>query len=94
MRVQKETIIRTIVLIVALLNQLLVFLGKDKFAISENDVYQYASCIVTVLASLWNWWKNNSFTEEAIAADEALMIMKAEKKEEIKIKESDENLIF
>ena len=80
MKVTKETIIRTIVLIIALANQVLAFLGKDLFPISEEEVYQYATAITTVAASVWAWWRNNSFTQEALAADEALREMKKEKK--------------
>ena len=90
MKVTKTTILRTIVLALALFNQVLAFLGKEVFPISEEEVYQYATAITTVLASVWAWWKNNSFTQEALAADEAMKEMKKDKKAEKKIKEEDE----
>jgi SPP1 family holin len=37
---------------------------------SDEQIYQGVSAIVAVIATLWAWWKNNSFTKEAIEADE------------------------
>lgn len=70
MKVKTETIIRTIVLILALANQVLAIYGKQKIPITEDEIYQLITLIVTIGASLWTWWKNNSFTQPAIQADE------------------------
>lgn len=72
MKVKTETIIRTIVLILALANQVLAIYGKEKIPITEDEVYQIVTLIVTIASSLWAWWKNNSFTAPAIKADEYL----------------------
>jgi SPP1 family holin len=72
MKIKTETIIRTIVLILALANQVLAIYGKEKIPITEDEVYQLVTLIVTVVTSLWAWWKNNSFTLPAIKADEYL----------------------
>lgn len=90
MKVTKETILRTTVLIIALANQVLAFLGKDLFPISEEEVYQYATALTTVAASVWAWWRNNSFTQEALAADEAMKEMKRDRKAQRKVIEKDE----
>jgi len=71
-RIKTDTIIRTIVLIVALINQVLAILGKEAFPITEDEVYQVVTLIVTIGASVWAWWKNNSFTSAAIEADKVL----------------------
>ena len=44
---------------------------------SDEQIYQGVSAIVAVIATLWAWWKNNSFTSAAIAGD----IVKNEAKE-------------
>lgn len=70
MKVKTETIIRTIVLILALANQVLAIYGKQKIPITEDEVYQLITLIITIGSAMWAWWKNNSFTQPAIKADE------------------------
>lgn len=70
MKVKAETIIRTIVLILALANQVLAIMGKQAIPVTEDEVYQLVTLLITIGAALWNWWKNNSFTQPAIQADE------------------------
>ena len=77
-RVKPETIIRTIVLILALANQVLAIYGKQAIPITEDDVYQTVTLIVTVGSALWAWWKNNSFTGPAIEADEYMEKLRQE----------------
>ena len=76
--VKVHTIARTIILALALINQILAIAGKDKIPVIESDIYQICSLAVTVGSAVWSWWKNNSFTKSAIAADN----YKAELKEE------------
>ena len=70
MRVKKETIIRTVVTFLALINSVLVIMGKDKLPWTEDEVYQACSAVLAVATGIWSWWKNNSFTFAAIKADE------------------------
>lgn len=72
MNVKTDTIIRTIVLALALINQVLAIVGVEAIPIAEEDVYQIVTIIVTVGASVWAWWKNNSFTKAAIIGDMAM----------------------
>ena len=37
---------------------------------SDEEIYMGLTAVFTVAAAVWAWWKNNSFTENAIAADE------------------------
>lgn len=76
---KKETIIRTVVLLISLLNQLLTVFGKNPLPFSDTAVYEGVSLLCTVGASLWAWWKNNSFTSAAIAADAYLQELKGGK---------------
>ena len=71
-KIEKSTIVRTAVLAFALLNQILTISGKSPLPISDEEVGQAVSTAVTAAASLWAWWKNNSFTQAAIAADAEL----------------------
>lgn len=75
--VSKGTIARTAMLIFALVNQILTICGWNPLPFSEEAVYEAASVLLTVGASLWAWWKNNSFTKEAIAADRMKDALKA-----------------
>ena len=70
--VKKDTIIRTIVLIVALINQAFTLSGKNPLPFEDDEIVNVLSYAFTAAASLWAWWKNNSFTENAIKADKVL----------------------
>lgn len=79
-KVKPDTIIRTIVLILALANQVLAIMGKQAIPVTEDEVYQLVTLLITIGAALWSWWKNNSFTLPAIKADEYLEKLRREKK--------------
>lgn len=81
MKVKTETIIRTIVLALALINQALAIFGKEALPITEDEVfeiYRFITYIITLCASMWAWWKNNSFTQPAIKADEYMEQLRKE----------------
>lgn len=71
-KIEKGTIVRTGVLVFALANQALTISGRSPLPFSENEVGQAVSMALTVGASLWAWWKNNSFTQAALAGDEVM----------------------
>ena len=79
-KVKPATIIRTIVLILALANQVLAIMGKQAIPVTEDEVYQLVTLLITIGAALWSWWKNNSFTLPAIKADEYLAKLRKEMK--------------
>ena len=76
MQIKKDTIVRTIVLIIALLNQALAIFGKEAFPVTEDQVYQLVTLLITTGAAVWAWWQNNSFTRHAIMADDYLKELK------------------
>lgn len=76
MKIATDTIIRTIVLVFALINQVLTSTGKNPLPFSNEDFYEIITMIVTVGAAIWAWWKNNSFTKEAIEADAQMRLNK------------------
>ena len=71
MKVSKGTLIRTIVLGFALLNQSLTIAGKNPLPWSSAEIEQAAAMVLTTVASITAWWKNNSFTTAAIVGDQA-----------------------
>lgn len=80
MKIKKGTIIRTILLAVALVNQILTIAGKSPLPISDEQLETLVSTAITVVIAVINWWKNNSFTSLAIEADE---MRKCVKKSEV-----------
>ena len=72
-----ETIVRTIILVIALANQALAICGKQAFPVTEDQVYQVVSLVVTIGSAVWAWWKNNSFTHAAIEGDKIKDAIKA-----------------
>ena len=76
MKISKETVIRTLVLLVALVNQVLTALGKNPLPFSDDLIYEVVTLAVTIGAAAWGWWKNNSFTKAAIEADQYMKELK------------------
>lgn len=66
------TIVRLIVMILSMVNMLLTVNGKNPLPWSEDEMYMGLSQAAAILTTVWTWWKNNSFTKEAIKADEYL----------------------
>lgn len=65
-----QTWARTLVLVLALISQLCVILGKRTEAIDIDQWQEYVTYALTVGASIAAWWKNNSFTRNAQVADD------------------------
>ncbi|MEE1049692.1 MAG: phage holin [Clostridia bacterium] len=78
MKISAGTAARTIWLAVALLNQVLIILGKEVIPFAEDDIYQVTSLIFTAAAAIAAWWKNNSFTKAAKEADLLMKQMKTQ----------------
>ena len=71
-KIKVATITRTAVLFLALANQILSATGHSPIPVDDAQLEQLISTGMTVGAAIWAWWKNNSFTKEAIAADNYL----------------------
>lgn len=67
-----QTWARTLVLLLALISQLCVILGKRTEAIDVDQWQEYVTYAFTALAAVVSWWKNNSFTKDAQVADSTI----------------------
>lgn len=71
-----DTIIRTILAGLALLNAVLVMLGKAPLDLDENTIYVVGSGIASLVTTFWAWWKNNSVTRAALIGDDVMRSIK------------------
>lgn len=69
-KISAGTIARTIALVLALINQILTTTGHPVIPISDETITELISLCATIVASVIAWWKNNSFTQAALAGDE------------------------
>lgn len=81
MNVSKETIVRVAIAAIAVINAVAVMLGAPQnfLQIDESTIgaiYEGVSALFTVAATIWVTWKNNSFTEPAITADNVKNLLK------------------
>jgi len=72
MKIAGGTITRTVILTFALLNQILAALGKSPIPITDEEIQTIVTTVITIIAAVSAWWKNNSFTSEAVRADHYL----------------------
>ena len=70
--ISKGTIIRTTLLVLALINQVLTASGINPIPYDSQEVELFMSTLLTGVTAVMAWWKNNSFTQKAIEADEKL----------------------
>ncbi|MCY8384394.1 phage holin [Bacillus haynesii] len=75
----KGTVVRTVLLFIALVNQTLIMFGKAALPISEDQVntladalYLAGSTIFTIVTTLVAWYKNNYVTGKGKLQKEAL----------------------
>ena len=69
-KISVSTVARTACLLLALTNQVLSACGKPVLPIESETVEQLVTAGITTMAALVAWWKNNSFTTNAIKADQ------------------------
>lgn len=81
-KITAGTIARTIILILALVNQLLTATGHSIIPIADETITQIVSVLFTVITALIAWWKNNSFTKAARYGDKAMNTYREAEKNE------------
>lgn len=72
MKITKGTLVRTIMLIIVLINMILKHLGIELINVDENAVLEIVETLIEIAVIVVSFWKNNSFTDKAIKADEFL----------------------
>ncbi|MDR1805562.1 MAG: SPP1 phage holin family protein [Clostridium sp.] len=68
---------RLLALLLSFVNAALNAMGKNPLPISEEEAYQALSLLVAAICAAVSFWKNNSFTAAAQAADKVLEERKA-----------------
>lgn len=76
-KISAGTVARTLILVLALVNQCLTIAGISPLPIEDDTITQLVSLAFTVVSAGITWWKNNSFTSAAVAADEKLKELKS-----------------
>ncbi|MDA1476150.1 phage holin [Bacillus changyiensis] len=73
------TVIRSVLLFIALINQTLIMFGKGALPISEDQVntladalYKVGSTVFTIITSIVAWFKNNYVTNKGKRQKEVL----------------------
>ena len=74
--ISPATYTRYILMIIAIINMLLNAFKINPIEVSENEVYQVVSNILTCVLFVINTWKNNSVTNSAITADQYMKDLK------------------
>ena len=72
MKISKGTIVRTIMLIIVIINMILQHFGLDIINVDESQVLSFVEIVIELAVIIVSFWKNNSFTDNAIKADEFL----------------------
>lgn len=77
-----DTIVRTIVMFIALINGVCALMGWAPLELDEDMVYAAVSGVALIGSTLWAWWKNNPITPAAQEAQAYLVELKAGEKGE------------
>lgn len=72
MKIDKTTLIRTVILFISVINIVLELFGIKAIPIEDEMVSEVISVGLLLYSVISAWWHNNSFTREAKQADEYL----------------------
>lgn len=76
MKISKGTIVRTIAILLVILNRVLQHFGLDIINVDENMILTFLEALIEIAIIIVGFWKNNSYSEKAIRADEFLKELK------------------
>ena len=76
MNISKGTIVRTIMLVIVIINIILQHFGLDIINVNESEILSLVEILLELAVIVVSFWKNNSFTEKAIEADKFLKKLK------------------
>ena len=69
MKISTVTITITVILALALINQVLTISGHSPLPIEDEAVTELIATSATIITATIAWYKNNSFSQEAIKGD-------------------------
>ena len=72
MNISKGTIVRTIMMVLVILNIILERKGIDVINVSESEVLMLVETVIELAIIVVGFWKNNSYSKNAIKADKYL----------------------
>ena len=72
MKITKSTIVRTILVLLVIVNFVLERCGVDIIPTDESQILMIVETLIEIAIIAVGFWKNNSFSEKAIKADEFL----------------------
>lgn len=78
MKISKGTIVRTVMIVLVIVNMVLGRMGYDVIDVDENQVLEIVEILIEIAIIIVGFWKNNSYTEKAIKADEFLKGLREE----------------
>ena len=76
-KVTKGTVVRTILMVVVLINLALKAMGHEVINLDESSLTKFIECGVNAVTLILCFWKNNSFTDAAKTADFYLQKIRA-----------------
>ncbi len=85
MKVSTGTIVRTVILALALFNQVMVATGHPVIDLENDTVETFVNTAATIITAIIGWWKNNSFTGPALIGDWAMNQARAKARKEKRI---------
>lgn len=74
--ISKGTIVRTIMLLIVIVNLILKACGKPLIDIEEHTLFYWLEVVLEIGVIITTFWKNNSFSKAAIRADNFMRKLK------------------
>ena len=81
MKISKSTIIRAILVAIVIINFVLEKLGVDLIPVNESLIAMIVETAIEIAVIVVGFWKNNSFSQAAIRADEFLKELRSDESE-------------
>ncbi len=83
MKIEKGTIVRTILMVIACINLVLKMNGKSPIELTESELLICIDTIIDFAIIVIGFWKNNSFSQNAIKADIYLQGLRNQQMEDL-----------
>lgn len=75
-KISKGTVVRTVMIIIVIINMILKKFGIDIINTDENTVAEAVEMVIEVGSIICAWWYNNSFSTAAKKADRFFQAVK------------------